>query len=114
MREICDLVLAGYREGVEAKGRPILVEDGGHPELKQLVATAKSPRKFWRKQLDRMDNPKIRAADLPPRLEDIFRASLPRGAWPTYRKERKPGGLGSLGRKRFTAIVGERNKREMR
>jgi uncharacterized protein (DUF2252 family) len=114
MREVCNLVLNGYREGVEAEGRPILVEDGGHLELKELVATAKSPRKFWRKQLDRVDNPKIRAADLPSRLEDVFRASLPRGARPTYRKERKPGGLGSLGRKRFTAIVGERSKCEMR
>ena len=114
MREMCDLVLNGYREGVETEGRPILVEDGGHPELKELVATAKSPRKFWRKQLDRVDNPKIRAADLPSRLEDVFCASLARGARPTYRKQRKPGGLGSLGRRRFTAVVGDRSKREMR
>jgi len=113
LHSICDLVLNSYREGVEAEGKPILVEKGG-PELKQLVASAKLPRKFWRKHLDRVDNPKIRGVDLASRLQDVFCASLPRGARPTYRKERRPGGLGSLGRKRFTAVVGDRKKREMR
>ena len=112
--EICERVLGGYREGVEAEGRPILVEEGGHPELKQLAGAIKSPRKFWRKHLDPADNPRIGAADLPSRLEDVFRASLPRKARPTYRKERKPGGLGSLGRRRFTAVVRNGKARDMR
>jgi len=111
--EICNRVLDGYREGVEAEGRAILVEEGGHPELKQLAAAVKSPTKFWRKQLNRRNNPQIGAAGLPPRLEDVFRASLPRKARPTYRKERKTGGLGSLGRRRFTAVVGDGRTREM-
>jgi Uncharacterized protein conserved in bacteria (DUF2252) len=114
LREICPRVLNGYREGVKAEGRPILVETGGHPELKQLAAAIKSPHKFWRKHLNRVDNPQIDAADLPSRLQDIFRASLPRNARPTYRKERKPGGLGSLGRRRFTAVVGNGKTRDMR
>jgi hypothetical protein len=107
-------VLNGYREGVKAEGRPILVEKGGHPELKQLAAAIKSPNKFWRKHLNRVDNQQIGPADLPSRLQDIFRASLPRKARPTYRKERKPGGLGSLGRRRFTAVVGNGKTRDMR
>jgi hypothetical protein len=90
LREICRRVLDGYREGVQAEGRPILVEKGGHPELKQLAAAVTSPSKFWRKHLNRVDNPRIGAADLPARLKDIFRASLPRGTRPTYRKERSP------------------------
>jgi hypothetical protein len=114
LREICHRVLGGYREGVEAEGRPILVENGGYPELKQLAAAIKSPRKFWNKHLNREDNPRIGATDLPSRLEDVVRASLPRKARPTYRKERKPGGLGSLGRTRFTAVVGKRKTRDMR
>jgi len=114
LREICERVLGGYREGVEAEGRPILVEEGGHPELKQLAGAIKSPRKFWRKHLDRVDNPRIDATDLPSRLEDVFRASLPRNVRPTYRRERKPGGLGSLGRRRFTAVVGKDKTRDMR
>jgi len=114
LREICERVLGGYREGVEAEGRPILVEDGGHPELKQLTRAITSPRKFWRKHLNRGDNPRISAADLPSRLEDVFRASLSRNVRPKYRRERKPGGLGSLGRRRFTAVVDKGNTRDMR
>jgi uncharacterized protein (DUF2252 family) len=52
LREICHRVLAGYREGVEVEGKPILVEEGGHPELKQLAAAIRSPSKFWRKHLN--------------------------------------------------------------
>ncbi len=114
LRKICQFMLDGYREGVKLEGRPILVKKSGHRELKQLAAAIKSPSKFWRKHLDRVDNPRIAAAHLPARLKDIFRASLPRGARPTYRKERKPGGLGSLGRRRFTAFVGSGKKRDMR
>jgi hypothetical protein len=114
LREICERVLGGYHEGVEAQGRPILVEEGGHPELKQLARAVKSPRKFWREHLDRVHNPPIDTADLPSRLEDVFRASLPPKARPTYRKERKPGGLGSLGRRRFTAVVSKGKTRDMR
>ena len=52
LREICHRVLDGYREGVEVEGKPILVEEGGHPELKQLAAAIRSPSKFWRKHLN--------------------------------------------------------------
>ena len=114
LSEICKRVLDGYREGVQAGGAPILVERGGHPELNQLAAAVNSPRKFWKKKLSDEDNPKIRADDLPCPLEDIFRASLSRGAQPEYRRQRKPGGLGSLGRRRFTAIVREAKTREAR
>jgi hypothetical protein len=112
--EICKRLLDGYREGVEAGGAPILVESGGHPELKQLLASAKSPKKFWNSKLNKKDNPEIGVDDLPRRLEDILRASLPRGAQPIYHRQREPGGLGSLGRRRFTAVVGEDNTREAR
>lgn len=114
LREICNRVLAGYREGVEVEGKPILVEYGGYAELKQLAAAIKSPSRFRRKHLNRVDNPRIGAAHLPPGLEDVLRASLPREARPTYREERKPGGLGSLGRRRFTAVVGNGKTRDMR
>jgi hypothetical protein len=114
LREICHHVLGGYREGVEAEGRPILVESGSYPELKQFAAAIKSPGKFWRKHLNHKDNPRIARAHLPSRLEDIFRASLSRKARPKYRKEQKPGGLGSLGRRRFTAVVGNGKTRDMR
>jgi len=114
LREICHRILDGYREGVKAEGKPILVESGGHPKLKQLAAAIKSPGKFWKKHLNRKDNPQIGATDLPSRVEDVFRASLPRKARPTYRRVRKPGGLGSLGRRRFTAVVGNGKMRDMR
>ena len=94
LREICNRVLAGYREGVEVEGKPILVEYGGYAELKQLAAAIKSPSRFRRKHLNRVDNPRIRRRPPPTRALGCFlRASLPREARPTYREERKPGGL---------------------
>jgi hypothetical protein len=114
LSEICKRLLDGYREGVDAGGKPIFVESGGHPELKQLAEALKSPEKFWKKKLNAEENPEISADDLPRPLEDVFRASLPRGVRPRFYKQREPGGLGSLGRRRFTAVVGEDNSREAR
>ena len=111
--EICKLLLDGYREGVRAGGAPILIESV-HPELKELAAAVKSPRRFWKKRLDKQDNPRISAGVLPNGLEDVFRASLFRKAQPEYRRQREPGGLGSLGRRRFTAVIGKGDAREAR
>jgi Uncharacterized protein conserved in bacteria (DUF2252) len=114
LSEVCKRLLDGYREGVDAGGKPIFVESGGHPELKQLAEALKSPEKFWKKKFNAEENPEISADDLPRPLKDVFRASLPRGAQPRFHKQREPGGLGSLGRRRFTAVVGEGNSREAR
>src|SRR6185295_1139391 len=59
--------------------------------------------------LDPNDNPRIDDAELPKGLEDMFRASFPRGADLAFRAQKSPGGLGSLGRRRFTAVEKSKN-----
>jgi hypothetical protein len=101
---VCALLLEGYRAGLRTEGQPILLS-GRYPALVKLTkGTQEPPRTFWKKKLDPNDNPKIDAADLPKGVEDMFRASFRPRADPTFREQRSPGGLGSLGRRRFTGV----------
>jgi hypothetical protein len=107
---VCALLLQGYRAGLRTDGRPILLADRRHAALVKLTRdTQEEPRTFWKKKLDPKDNPAIESDELPTGLEDMFRASFPRGAAPAFRAQRSPGGLGSLGRRRFTAVLKPRN-----
>jgi hypothetical protein len=102
---VCALLLAGYRAGLRTEGKPILLSDARYSALVKLTRnTQEDPKTFWKKKLDPKDNPTIDAADLPKGLEDMFRASFPPGAHPAFRAQKLPGGLGSLGRRRFTAV----------
>ena len=102
---ICALLLKGYRPGLRAEGKPILLSDGRHPALVKLTRdTQEDPKTFWKKKLDPKDNPRIDAGELPKGLEHMFRASFRPGASLAFREQKSPGGLGSLGRRRFTAV----------
>lgn len=101
--QVCAPLLAGYRAGLRS-GEPILVSDR-HPTLVALTRrTEEDPETFWKKKLRAKDNPEIGARDLPRGLESMFRASFQPGAKLTFHAQRSPGGLGSLGRRRFTAV----------
>ena len=108
---VCALVLEGYRAGLRGYGQPIVMSVRRYPELAKLtLGTRGNPSKFWKKKLDPKDNPLIDAADLPKGLADMFRASFPPGAGLTFREQKAPGGLGSLGRRRFTAVNRRRTR----
>ena len=114
---VCALLLKGYRAGLRAEGKPILLSDGRHQALVTLTRdTQEDPKKFWKKKLDPKDNPPIDAGELPKGLEHMFRASFHPGAHLAFREQKSPGGLGSLGRRRFTAVEtlknGARDARE--
>ena len=101
--EVCEPLLAGYRAGLRS-GQPIIVGDR-HPALVALTKrTQEDPKKFWTKKLDPENNPAMDARELPRGLEAMFRASFRPGAKLTFLAQRSPGGLGSLGRRRFTAV----------
>jgi Ser/Thr protein kinase RdoA (MazF antagonist) len=103
--QVCALLLKGYRAGLRAEGKPILLSDGRHRALVTLTRdTQEDPKKFWKKKLDPKDNPPIDAGELPRGLEHMFRASFHPGAQLAFREQKSPGGLGSLGRRRFTAV----------
>ena len=103
VEQVCEPLLAGYRAGLRT-GQPILVS-GRHPTLVTLTRqTEADPKTFWKKKLRAKDNPVIDAGELPRGLEAMFRASFRPGAKLTFHAQRSPGGLGSLGRRRFTAV----------
>jgi len=105
VNRVCALLLDGYRAGLRTEGKPILLSDARHTALDKLTRdTQEDSKTFWKKKLDPHDNPEVDAAELPNGLEDMFRASFPPGADPTFRAQKSPGGLGSLGRRRFTAV----------
>jgi hypothetical protein len=102
-RKVCEPLLAGYRAGLRT-GQPVLVT-GRQPTLVTLTRrTQEDPKTFWKKKLRSKDNPALDARQLPRGLEDMFRASFRPGAKLTFLEQRSPGGLGSLGRRRFTAV----------
>ena len=110
---VCGLLLAGYRAGLRT-GQPILVTDR-HPTLVTLTkGTQESPRTFWGEKLDSKENPIVDARELPRGLEDMFHAAFRPGATLTFRAQRSPGGLGSLGRRRFTAVETRNGAHEAR
>lgn len=101
---ICRFIIEGYRTGLK-KAEPVVIPSAVNAPLTKLTRdTQEEPRKFWREKLDADDNPELDRRDLPKGLEDMFRASFRSGGRVTYRAQKKPGGLGSLGRARFTAV----------
>ena len=104
--QVAELLLTGYAEGLEAAGAPTLLEDGSYHELLALVTTVNEPAaSFWKRKLNDDDNPAITTKELPRGLDDVFRPAFPRGSTPVYRRQKKPGGLGSLGRRRYLAVM---------
>lgn len=104
-KRVCAWVLHGYRAGLRVGGTPIFVSSGRHAALATLTEhTEEDPAAFWKKKLDPEDNPVVKARDLPDGLEAMFRASFAPRATLEFRIQRSPGGLGSLGRRRFTAV----------
>jgi hypothetical protein len=111
--QVCEPLLAGYRAGLRT-GQPIMVSER-HPTLVTLTRqTQEDPKTFWKKKLGAKDNPEIEAGELPRGLEAMFRASFRPGATLTFHAQRSPGGLGSLGRRRFTAVETRKGVHEAR
>ena len=108
---VCSLVLGGYRAGLRRGGAPILLSDNPRSALVKLTKdTQEDPKAFWKKKLGEEDNPKIDAGDLPKGVEEMLRASFRPRAELAFREQKAPGGLGSLGRRRYTAVEMSRGR----
>ena len=106
--DIAALLLNGYRACLNAGGAPILLEgDTIKFPFALPPGVPENPREFWAKKLDDEDSPVINKGELDAEIVEMFRAAFPPGAKPEFRKQKKPGGLGSLGRRRFTAVLGD-------
>jgi hypothetical protein len=101
---ICARLLEGYETGLR-DAEPVLMSRAANAALTKLTRdTREEPKKFWAEKLDPDHNPEVNRSDLPKGLDDMFRASFRSRAQPTFREQKSPGGLGSLGRRRFTAV----------
>ena len=101
---ICGLMIEGYKAGL-VKAEPIVMPANANAPLTKLARhTQEKPKQFWEKKLDPDDNPEVSRLDLPKGLGDMFRASFRSHARLRFRRQKSPGGLGSLGRRRFTAV----------
>jgi hypothetical protein len=113
--EIAALLLKGYRACLNTGGAPILLE-GDTTKLPFALPPGEpeNPEEFWAKKLDDTDSPVIKKSELDAEIVEMFRAAFPPGVKLEYRKQKKPGGLGSLGRRRFTAVLGTGKTRTAR
>ena len=113
--DIPALLLKGYRACLEVGGAPILLEGGaGVLPFALPPGTPENPEEFWAKKLDDKDSPLIKQEEVDAEVVEMFRAAFPPSAKLEYREQKKPGGLGSLGRRRFTALLGNGGTRTAR
>ena len=98
--DACDAILAGYREGFGRGGVPFVLAEQ-HGWLRGLaVSELRDPAVYWPKfnQL-----PTVRAG-LPETIKAALNRALPEVRLP-FRVVHRHAGLGSLGRRRFTALA---------
>jgi hypothetical protein len=98
--DACDAILAGYREGFEKGGAPFVLAEQ-HRWLRDLATSKlRDPTVYWQKfnQL-----PTVRAG-LPTAVRAALNQALPEVRLPV-RVVHRQAGLGSLGRRRFTALA---------
>jgi hypothetical protein len=103
---IADCLVAGYQQSLSAGGAPIFLGEKTWAQLPAWTEAAReSPQDFWTRKLKPEENPVLKPKQLPRGLEDVFRSAFARDAKPTYLRQRRPEGLGSLGRRRYIAMV---------
>ena len=96
----CETILDGYRESLEARGRPFVLE-GEHDWLRHLATGAeRAPDRFW---AGMTALPKVKTPPLAAGLAAI-ESAFPRSPGPVEIKARRAG-LGSLGHPRYVAIA---------
>jgi hypothetical protein len=98
--DACDAILAGYREGFGKGGAPFVLAEQ-HGWLRDLATSElRDPALYWQKfhQL-----PTVRAG-LPAAIKAALNQALP-GVRLPFRVVHRQAGLGSLGRRRFTALA---------
>ena len=98
--DACDAILAGYREGLGKGGAPFVLAEQ-HRWLRDLAASGlRDPTIYWQKfnQL-----PTLRVG-VPATIKAALSQALPERRLP-FRVVHRRAGLGSLGRRRFTALA---------
>ncbi|HEV8578107.1 MAG TPA: DUF2252 family protein [Thermoanaerobaculia bacterium] len=94
-------ILAGYREGLEAGGRPFILAERRRALRRIAMARQDQPDKFWEK-LEGL--PAVAADRVPASAARALGVLLPMEGLP-LRYFHRVAGVGSLGRQRFVAIA---------
>ncbi len=98
--EACEAILAGYLEGLEAGGKPFVLEER-HNFLRQAATgELRDPVRFWEK----MDGLPDAKGPLPQDARKALESLLPEKGI-RYRVAHRIAGLGSLGRERYVALA---------
>jgi hypothetical protein len=105
-RPACAALLAGYRAGLEAGGRPFVLTEE-HPWLRRVAnRRLRDAARFW-KRLDHAGTP---STEPPPETRMVLDLALPERDLP-YRVHTRVAGEGSLGHQRWVAITSWRGAR---
>jgi len=98
--DACAAILAGYREGLEAGGKPFVLEEDNKWLRESATGELRDPVHFWGKM---NALPPVRG-EVPKSARKALEDLLPaRGL--VYRVVHRVAGLGSLGRERYVAIA---------
>jgi hypothetical protein len=107
-RATCAALLAGYRAGLEAGGRPFVLSEE-HPWLRRVATQRlREAARFW-KRLEHVEAPSP-SPEPPPESRMALDLALPERDLP-YRVHPRVAGEGSLGRQRWVAITAWRGAR---
>jgi hypothetical protein len=100
VRDVCDAVIDGYREGLAARGKAfVLAEDNRWLRLIALNRL-RDPVRFWKRVNALEDFP----GNIPTPIKEKLEEDLPETDLP-YVKKRRVAGLGSLGHLRVLALA---------
>lgn len=100
--EVCAQIADGYRDAIKRGGEPFVLMES-HPKLRRMaLQDLRQPASFW----ERLEAKSIPLKGNPPgSVQKAIAKILPGGAKPEYRVLKAPKGLGSLGRRRYLALV---------
>ena len=100
--EVSARIADGYRAGIERGGEPFVLT-GSHPKLSRMaIQDLRQPAPFWESLAAKSIPLK---GDPPDSVRKAIAKILPKGVKPEYRVLKTPKGLGSLGRRRYLALI---------
>jgi uncharacterized protein (DUF2252 family) len=100
VRNVCDVIVEGYREGLASGGRAFVLEEK-HKWLRRMALRSLDvPSEFWKK-LDALPTART---DIPRDARQALKELLPDERMP-FRVATRVAGVGSLGHPRYVAIA---------
>ncbi len=98
--DACEAILEGYAAGMEAGGRPFVLEEHNVWLRETVTGEMRNPVRFWAKFEDLKEVRGKVPAGARKAIERLLPTPLP-----AYRMFHRIAGLGSLGRERFAAVA---------